>query len=76
MAPLSPNSISSFTLSNGIKVYTKQNPLSALTSLVLSIKGGKYNSADDNGFEEVMVNLTATLIQKKLRTAQSDGFVT
>lgn len=70
------DSISSFTLSNGIKVYTKQNPLSALTSLVLSIDGGKYNSADDNGFEEVMVNLTATLIQKKLRAAQSQGLLT
>ncbi len=70
------DSTASFTLSNGINVYTKQNPLSAQTSLILSIAGGKYNSADDNGFEEVMVNLTATLIQKKLRTAQSDGFLT
>ena len=70
------DSISSFTLSNGIQVYTKQNPLSALTSLVLSIDGGKYNSADDNGFEEVMVNLTATLIQKRLRHAQEEGLLT
>lgn len=70
------DSISSFTLSNGIKVYTKENPLSALTSLVLSIEGGKYNSADDNGFEEVMVNLTATLIQKRLRHAQEEELLT
>ncbi len=70
------DSTASFTLSNGINVYTKQNLLSAQTSLILSIAGGKYNSADDNGFEEVMVNLTATLIQKKLCTAQSDGFLT
>ena len=70
------DSISEFTLSNGIKVYTKQNPLSAQTSLVLSIKGGKYNSYDDNGFEEVMINLTAGLIQKKLRNAQSQGILT
>lgn len=70
------DSIASFTLSNGINVYTKHNPLSSQTSIILSIAGGKYNSADDNGFEEVMVNLTATLIQKKLRKAQADGLLT
>lgn len=70
------DTISNFTLSNGIKVYTKQNPLSAQTSLILSINGGKYNSFNDNGFEEVMINLTAGLIQKKLRAAQSEGLLT
>ena len=70
------DAISSFTLSNGIKVYTKENPLSAQTSIVLSINGGKYNSADDNGFEEVMINLTAGLIQKQLRLVQSEGLLT
>ncbi|WP_081647475.1 M16 family metallopeptidase [Treponema bryantii] len=70
------DSMSNFTLSNGIRVYTKQNPLSEQTSMILSIAGGKFNSADDNGFEEVMVNLTATLIQKKLRSAQSEGLIT
>ena len=70
------DSFSHFTLNNGIPVYTKVNPLSAQTSLVLSIKGGKYNSADDNGFEEVMINLTAGLIQKKLRSAQEQGLLT
>ena len=70
------DSLSNFTLSNGIRVYTKQNPLSDQTSVILSIAGGKYNSADDNGFEEVMVNLTATLIQKKLKNAQSEGLLT
>ena len=70
------DSISQFTLNNGIPVYTKLNPLSAQTSLVLSIQGGKYNSADDNGFEEVMINLTAGLIQKQLRSAQEQGILT
>ncbi len=70
------DSISEAQLANGIKVYTKLNPLSAQTSLVLSIKGGKYNSSDDNGFEEVMINLTSTIIQKKLRTAQEEGLLT
>ena len=68
--------IKEFSLSNKIPVYTKQNPLSDQTTLVLSIKGGKYNSADDNGFEEVMINLTAGLIQKRLQTAQTQGLLT
>lgn len=67
---------SQYRLSNGIEVFTKENPLSEQTSLLLSIKGGKYNSADDNGFEEVMINLTAGLIQKKLYAAQAEGLLT
>lgn len=68
--------IKQFKLSNGIEVVTKENPLSEQTSLVISINGGKYNSADDNGFEEVMLNLTANLIQKKLGAAQQNGLLT
>ena len=63
-------------LTNGIEVVTKENPLSRQTSLVISIAGGKYNSFDDNGFEEVMINLTGTLIQKKLAAAQENGLIT
>ena len=68
--------IKNFRLSNGIEVVTKENPLSEQTSLVISIDGGKYNSADDNGFEEVMINLTANLIQRKLTAAQVNGLLT
>ena len=70
------NSIAEAELSNGIKIYTKQNTLSHQTSLVLSIKGGKYNSHDDNGFEEVMINLLAGMIQKKLFAGQEEGLIT
>ena len=70
------DSISQTVLSNGIPLYTKQNNLSAQTSLLLSLKGGKYNSYDDNGFEEVMVNLLAGLIQKKLISGQEEGLIT
>lgn len=70
------DSISESVLSNGIHLYTKQNPLSEQTSLVLSLKGGKYNSNDDNGFEEVMTNLLAGLIQKKLFAGQEEGLLT
>ena len=34
------------------------------------------HSYDDNGFEEVMINLTSTLIQKKLGAAQVEGLLT
>ena len=70
------DSIAQYTLSNGIQVFTKQNPLSSQTSLVLSINGGKYSSADDNGFEEVMINLMAGMIQKKLLAGQEAGLIT
>lgn len=70
------DAISQTVLTNGIQLYTKQNNLSAQTSLLLSIKGGKYNSYDDNGFEEVMVNLLAGLIQKKLAGGQEQGLIT
>ena len=65
-----------FKLSNRIEVVTKENPLSEQTSLVISVAGGKYNSWDDNGFEEVMITLTSTLIQKKLASAQENGLLT
>ena len=70
------DSISYSKLSNGIKVYSKNNPLSEQISLVLSIEGGKYNSADNNGFEEVMINLLAGMIQKKLYKGQEQGIIT
>ncbi len=70
------DTINQALLSNGIRVFTKENPLSSQTSLVLSIKGGKYNSADDNGFEEVMINLMAGMIQKKLYAGQEAGLIT
>ena len=65
-----------FQLSNGIEVVTKENPLSEQCTLVLSVSGGRYDSYDDNGFEEVMINLTSTLIQKKLGAAQVEGLLT
>lgn len=70
------DAVAEAVLSNGIKVYTKDNQLSAQTSIVLSIKGGKYNSSDDNGFEEVMINLLAGIIQKKLYAGQEQGLIT
>ena len=63
-------------LSNGINIISKQNQNSTGVSLLLSIKGGKLNSADDNGFEEVMINLLAGMIEKEIEKRQFEGLIT
>ncbi|MCR4580040.1 MAG: insulinase family protein [Treponema sp.] len=63
-------------LSNGIEVVSKENPLSNLTSLLISIKGGKYNSADNHGFEEVMIQLLSGMIERELYAKASQGLIT
>lgn len=67
--------IQTITLNNGIKVYTKNNPNSTNISIALKIKGGKTNSLDNNGFEEVMINLLATNIRKELLRQQLEGVI-
>lgn len=64
--------IKKFRLLNGIPVTTKYNPNSSQISILLSIRGGKLNSAQNHGFEEVMVNLLATNIQKEIYISQQD----
>lgn len=68
--------ISTKVLKNGIKIIAKQNLNSNNISMILSIKGGKLNSADDNGFEEVMVNLLAGMIEKQITKKQYEGLIT
>lgn len=70
------DSISEYVLSNGIQITAKENTASSTLSMLLSIDGGKYNSYDDIGFEEVMINLMAGLIQKNLYAAQAQGLIT
>lgn len=67
--------ISTSELSNGIKVISKKNNNSTGTSMLLSISGGKVNSINDHGFEEVMVNLMSVLIQKELYRKMSQGLI-
>lgn len=62
-------------LLNGIPVIAKHNPNSSQISLVLSIRGGKLNSSNDNGFEEVMVSLLATNIQKEIYNEAQAGYI-
>lgn len=60
-------------LSNGINVISKKNTNSTGITMALSISGGKINSIDDHGFEEVMVNLMSVLIQKELYRKMTQG---
>lgn len=62
-------------LSNGITVVTKQNKLSDNICLLLSIKGGAFYSSDNPGFEEVMINLMAGIIQKHINQKKAEGLI-
>lgn len=62
-------------LKNGINVFSKQNKNEFTTVLTLSVNGGKLNSAKNNGFEEVMCNIAANLIQTELYKMQAKGII-
>lgn len=70
------NQIKSFTLENGINVYTKQNYNSRDCTIMLIISGGKLESADDNGFEEVMINILSSMILRTINSYYSNGLFT
>ena len=67
--------IQSSTLSNGIPVITKNNDNSSDITILISIRGGKLNSADNNGYEEVMITLLAWNIQKEIANKQQEGVI-
>lgn len=69
------DTIKTSQLSNGIKVTTKKNSLSTQLSLMLKIKGGKINSAKDHGFEEVMINILGTMIQRAIYFSKAKGLI-
>lgn len=63
------------TLSNGIPVITRKNDFSDFLTILLSIKGGKLNSADNNGFEDSMVYLLSIMIQNEIYKLQMQGLI-
>ncbi|MBP3742772.1 MAG: hypothetical protein J6J00_07285 [Treponema sp.] len=63
-------------LSNGIKVVTKENKLSTRSCLLISVSGGKFNSAENHGFEEVMIQLLSGMIGRELSAKASQGLIT
>lgn len=69
------NKIKTNELSNKIKIISKKNENSSNVSLVLSISGGKLNSYENPGFEEVMINLLTNLIQKEIYKKEVQGII-
>ncbi|MBO4533672.1 MAG: insulinase family protein [Treponema sp.] len=63
------------SLGNKIPVITKANNNSSDITILLSIRGGKLNTADDNGFEEVMLSLLASNIQKEIVKKQQQAVI-
>jgi len=67
--------IKTIELSNGIKVTYKKNSVTTGVSLLMNISGGKLNSAEDNGFEEVMITILANMIQREIYNQQLQGII-
>lgn len=65
--------IKKINLKNGIPVTIKKDESSHGFTLLLSVKGGKLQSANDNGFEEVMMNLLGTTIQREFYKYQQEN---
>ena len=62
-------------LNNGIKLITKKTPDSTYISLLISIKGGRLNSANNNGFEELMIDIMTSMIEKELDVFKKQGII-
>lgn len=69
------NLIKEEKLKNGITVVTKEKPDSADISLLISIKGGKLKTSEDNGFEEVMINILTSMIKNDIKEKQEKGII-
>jgi zinc protease len=67
--------ISITSLTNGIPVITKTNDNSSNITILISVRGGKLNSADNNGYEEVLITLLAWNIQKEIAKKQQEAVI-
>lgn len=68
-------SLKTYDLKNGISLITKFNPQTADTTILVSIRGGKLNTSNDHGFEEVMINILANNIQREIFSSQQKGLI-
>lgn len=69
------STISKTTLDNNIPVVVRQNDFSDYLTLTLSVRGGKINSMQNNGFEEAMINLLAMTFQREINLMQQQGLI-
>lgn len=63
------------TLSNGIPLVIKQNKNTTGVTFLLAIEGGKWRTADDHGFEEVMTNILTMNIMRQIQMRKNDGLI-
>lgn len=70
---LNKSQIKTTKLINGIPLIAKYNSNTSQITLLFSIKGGMLNSYQNHGFEEVMVSLLATNMQKELYLEAQNG---
>ncbi|MCQ2576739.1 MAG: insulinase family protein [Treponema sp.] len=68
-------SIQKLSLTNGIPVTAKYNGNTSGITLLISIAGGKLNTAQNHGMEEVMINLIASNIQKEIFLQQQQQLI-
>lgn len=69
------STMSSAVLNNGIPVVIRQNDFSDYLTFTLSVRGGKTNSMQNNGFEEAMINLLSLMFQRELNLIQQQGLI-
>ncbi len=69
------NSIKTQTLKNGINIFTKENPFSYQSTILIKIDGGKINTAKQNGMEEVIVSLISGNIERELYKNYMNGLI-
>ncbi len=60
-------------LQNGIPLVTKYNNNTTQATFLISICGGKLNTVKNHGFEEVMINILATNIQREIVALEQKG---
>ncbi|MCF0242947.1 MAG: insulinase family protein [Treponema sp.] len=72
----SKESITCTELKNKIPLIIKENPASSNVSFILSISGGNLNTSQNHGFEEVMTNILALKIMRRIEYLKESGAVT
>ena len=68
-------SLFEYKLPNGIPLFVKENFSTNGITILFSIEGGKLNSKDDHGFEEVMVNVLSTNMMHQIKKKQTEKLI-
>ena len=69
------NSISKFTLSNGIPVVIKKQETTSKATFAISISGGKFSTLYSPQFQQVMTEFFVSNIQSEVKKLWEQGFL-